>query len=240
MPRTREDTYQDALQRARGDLRRLDPFRAAYLAGCSYTAQPQGRFDLTFFGSEYAIAFPDAQVRTASASEPDVSTQILLLHYLIHADGTPPADHWISFRELPDGRIYDAAFQGRSPVRVARVLGHDLDGFVSACRALKGEAIRFGDAAYRFQILPRVAMAVILHLGDDEFPATGNVVFDGAAGHYLPTEDYAVLGGMLASKIVSVATQRVSVATQRVSAATQRRDPVGQRSNPAQQAGGEG
>jgi len=206
MPRTREDTYIDALQRARGELRRLDPFRAAYLAGCSYMDLPHGHFALTFLGNDYTITFPDGKTCTDTGAEPDVSTQILLLHYLIHADGTPPADHWISFRELPDGRIYDAAFQGRSPVRVAQVFGHDLAGFVSACRALNGEAIHFGDAAYRFQILPRVAMAVILHLGDDEFPPAGNVVFDGAAGHYLPTEDYAVIGGMLASQIIRART----------------------------------
>ena len=205
MPRTREDTYQDALLQARADLRRLDPFRAAYLAGCLYAAQPRGQFALDFFGSEHTVAFPDGKVHSDAGVEPDASTQILLLHYLIHADGTPPADHWISFRELPDGRIYDAAFQGRSPVRIAHAFGHDLNAFASACRALQGEAIHFGDAAYRFQLLPRVALAVILHLGDDEFPPAGNVVFDGAAGHYLPTEDYAVLGGMLASRIVHAA-----------------------------------
>ena len=199
MPRTREDTYIDALLRARGDLCRLDPFRAAYLAGCSYTDQPQGHFGLTFFGTDYTITFPDGKTRADTGTEPD---------YLIHADGTPPADHWISFRELPDGRVYDAAFQGRSPVRLAQVFGNDLSGFVSACRSLRGEAIHFGDAAYRFQLLPRVAMAVILHLGDDEFPPAGNVVFDGACGHYLPTEDYAVLGGMLASWIIKARTAR--------------------------------
>ena len=206
MPRTREDTYIDALQRARGEMRRLDPFRAAYLAACSYTDAPPGHLTLTFFGNEYTITFPELKVTNETGAEPDVSTQILLLHYLIHADGTPPADHWISFRELPDGRVYDAAFQGRSPVRLAQVFGHDLAGFVAACRSLRGEAIQFGDAAYRFQILPRVAMAVILHLGDDEFPAAGNVVFDGACGHYLPTEDYAVVGGMLAGQIIKART----------------------------------
>ena len=144
---------------------------------------------------------------SAGGAEADITTRLLILHYLIHADGVPPADHWIAFRELPDGRIYDAAFQKRSPARIAQVYGADAKGFAAAAQALGGERIQFGDAAYRFRLLPRLAMAVILHLGDDEFAPRVNVVFDAAAGHYLPTEDLAVLGGMLAGRLIKAGNE---------------------------------
>ena len=63
----------------------------------------------------------------------------------------------------------------------------------------------FGDASFLFRVLPRLWMAVVLYLADDEFGASANVLFDGAADHYLPTEDLAVLGGMLSSRLIRIA-----------------------------------
>jgi hypothetical protein len=56
-------------------------------------------------------------------------------------------------------------------------------------------------------VLPRVWLAVVLHLADEEFPASANVLFDASASHYLPTEDLAVLGGMLTGRLIKSAPQ---------------------------------
>jgi hypothetical protein len=203
MTRPREEGYLAALKQAVQNLQKLDPYQSAYMAGCDYHLdEAGGHFVVPFFGHEYAVTFPKSAVLSTGGAEADITTRLLILHYLIHADGVPPADHWIAFRELPDGRIYDAAFQKRSPVRIAQAYGTDAKGFAAAAEALRGEHIQFGDAAYRFRLLPRLIMAVILHLGDDEFAPRVNVVFDAAAGHYLPTEDLAVLGGMLAGRLI--------------------------------------
>jgi hypothetical protein len=208
MTRSREEGYLAALQKAIHELQKLDPYQSAYTAGCDYHLdEAGGHFVVPFFGQQYAVAFPKIAVLSALGAEADITTRLLVLHYLIHADGVPPADHWIAFRELPDGRIYDAAFQKRSPVRLAQEYGTDAKGFAAAALALGGESIQFGDVAYRFRLLPRLAMAVILHLGDEEFAPTVNVLFDAAAGHYLPTEDLAVLGGVLATKLIKAGNQ---------------------------------
>jgi hypothetical protein len=44
-------------------------------------------------------------------------------------------------------------------------------------------------------------VAVVLDLADEEFPAWVNILFDGAASHYLPTEDWAVVGELLSSRL---------------------------------------
>jgi len=203
MTRGQLEGYQAALKQAIQNLQKLDPYRAAYLAGCDYHPDERGgRFSVPFFSQQHEVTFPTIAVLNAGGAEADITTRLLILHYLIHADGVQPADSWIAFRELPDGRVYDAAFQRRSPLRIAQTYGKDARGFAAAAEALGGERIQFGDAAYRFRLLPRLAMAIILHLGDDEFAPAVNVLFDAAAGHYLPTEDLAVLGGMLAGKLI--------------------------------------
>jgi hypothetical protein len=100
---------------------------------------------------------------------------------------------------------YDTAFQQRAGLRIARLFGSDQQALMDAGRRLGGEPLEFGDASLLFRALPRVWMAVVLHVEDDEFPASANVLFDAAAGRYLPTEDLAVLGGLLASNLVKAA-----------------------------------
>jgi hypothetical protein len=203
MRRTLEEAHEAAWEKAQQDLKRLEPYKAAYTAGCDYHASAVGgHFTIRFFDQDYRVTFPEVSVQDAAGEGPDVATRLILLHYLIHADGTPPADQWIAFRELPDGLVYDPAFQGRSSLRLRREYGIDARGFAAAAEKVGGEPLTFGDASYMFRVLPRLRMAVILHQGDEEFGPAVNVLFDGSAGHYLPTEDLAVVGGMLVGRLI--------------------------------------
>jgi len=203
MLRSREKGFLGALQKARQDLQKLDPYTVSFKAACDFRPNDGGgRFLIRFFGQDYVVQLPELSVRTDDGQEPDIATRLIILHYLIHADGAPPADHWIAFRELPNGRVYDSAFQGRSSLRLVRAYGMDEKGFVAAAQALGGDRLTFGDASFMFRLLPRVSMAVIVRFGDEEFGPNVTVLFDAAAGHYLPIEDLAVLGGVLASRLI--------------------------------------
>jgi hypothetical protein len=52
-------------------------------------------------------------------------------------------------------------------------------------------------------VLPRLRVAVLLWAADEESPAQASIVFDAAAGHYLPAEDLAGVGGLLARRLVA-------------------------------------
>ncbi len=203
MRRTLEEGHEAALQIAQQEMQKLEPYKTAYMAGCDYHAsEGGGRLAVPFFGRDYEVAFPEIEVHSTSGEPPDVTTSLVILHYLLQADGVQPSDQWIAFRELPDGLVYDPAFQGRSAQRLVREYGNAPDAFAAAAEALGGERLTFGDVSFMFRILPRIRMAVILHLADEEFGAAANVLFDASAGHYLPTEDLAVLGGLLTSKLI--------------------------------------
>jgi len=203
MTRSLEKAHMAALQKACQDLQKLDPYKTAFMAACDFRLDENGGcFLIRFFGKDYTVTFPHIAVRNAEGQEPDLAIRLIILHYLINADGTPLADHWVAFRELPNGLVYDPAFQKRSSLRLVHVYGADPQGFAVAAESIGGERLTFGDASYMFHLLPRLRMAVILHLGDEEFSPAVNVLFDAAAGHYLPIEDLAVLGGMLTSKLI--------------------------------------
>lgn len=204
-PRTPEELYDLALQKARQDLARRASYLVAARAGVVYRrlTDETGEFDVPFWGQHLVVTFPDGTVTRAGSDEsPPIAEQILVLHYLVTGDGVPLTNHWVAFRELPGGMGYAPAFQGRADNRLKQVFGHDADGFRRAARALGGESLSFGDASYLFRIFPKLWLAVVLYLADEEFGASASVLFDGAASHYLPTEDLAVLGGMLAGRLI--------------------------------------
>ena len=158
-------------------------------------------------------ALIESKVSAAGAPAHD-AVSILLLHYLQRADGTPPAGEWLAFRELPDGLFYAASFAQRVEAPLAQAFGasspagskEGLGRFRATAAAAGGLPLEPADAAFAFQALPRLALAVLLWAGDDELPAQASVVFDAAAGHCLPAEDLAGLGGLLARRLTGSAS----------------------------------
>lgn len=206
-PRTPEERYGPALRKVRQEMPERDPLVMAEWAGVRFIPEEErkGYFEVPFLGVLYRVRYPSAEVQGAAGEEPPISTRLILLHYLLQAAGAPMADRWIAFRDLPGGLGYDAAFQQRATCRLNAAFGERLEAFPRAARAIGGIPLDVGDVAYAFDVLPRVRMAVVLYRGDEEFPSSANVIYDGAADKYLPTEDLAVMGEILASRLIHLA-----------------------------------
>ena len=96
----------------------------------------------------------------------------MLLYYLREADGTPMADRWIGYRELPGGSFYSQAFQGYSGDRLARTFGERPEAYVEAAHLLDGIPLTaLPGVAFAFLPLPLIRLAAILYPGDEEFAA---------------------------------------------------------------------
>ena len=191
--------FQIAFERTQAEWAAADPALCAALAGCALT--PEGVL-VPYFGRPHLLTHPAGEAFVQPTGKPaHVTVAIVLMHYLLTADGAAPADRWLAFRDLPDGMFYAQAFAGHAEGEIARKFGEDVAGFRRALLALGGQPLDLADAAYRLQALPRLAIAVLLWAGDDEFPAQARVLFDASAGHYLPTEDLAGLGDWLAHKL---------------------------------------
>ena len=183
-----------------------NPQNLAFLSGAEYRGNETGEFHLPLFARPISVSYPDFTAFDAQSGESlSITTQALLLYYLNTADGTPLDGSWVSFAELPDGRFYNQAFQGYTGQELVRHFGNDLSALAQAARKLDGMKLGFGDAAFTFHILPRVSLAVVYHLGDEDFPATCQILFDASVSHYLPTDVCAILGSMLTRKLINAA-----------------------------------
>jgi hypothetical protein len=203
-PRTPEERYGPALIKAQEELLQRDPFVIANWAGVRYEpgADGCGQFVVRFWGEALTVGYPGGAVLDALGQTPTVPVRLIALHYLLTATGAPMADRWSAFREFPGGMGYDAAFQARANRRLAAAFSEKLPLFREAGRAMGGIPLAVGDAAFAFDVFPRLRVAVVIYRGDEEFAGSANLIFDGAADRYLPTEDQAVLGDVVAGRLI--------------------------------------
>jgi len=201
-----------ALIKAQRELPGKDPAVIAGRANVDYEPAKveRGRFLLPYFGEWYALEFPDGHVSLASEQDRPpaqrgavpVITQVLLLHYLLNASGGRLAGTWVSYHELPQGQTYERAFQQRAIAPLEGAFGYDREGFIAAGVAAGGERARLGDASFYFRVLPKLPLMCILWTGDEDVPPGANILFDAAAGAYLPGEDLAYLGIALTARML--------------------------------------
>jgi hypothetical protein len=161
------------------------------------------RLYLSMLLQPYEIDVRSFVVRKADGGEVSSFYQSLLLTYLRTADGTPLAGRWISFRELPNGGFYHRAFQGYAPDRLTKRWGFDSDGFSGACLSLGGTRLDLGDAGFSLRVLPRIDLAAVYWLGDEDFPSRASILFDAHAIRYMVTDGLAILGSQLVGKILA-------------------------------------
>lgn len=169
------------------------PFVVAAKAGVDCDGK---RWTIPFFNRTYHVEFPHGRVEGSRGEIPSIWLQVLLMHYLLDADGTSVADRWVSCRDLPGGYfVSDDKFDARSAPPLGRLYGQDPEGLAAACRALGGTLMSgVGDMAYRCLAFPRLPLAVVMYFRDEEMPASARVLFDASAAHYLPTDDLIDLG----------------------------------------------
>jgi Domain of unknown function (DUF3786) len=198
------DKLAPVVKEAQAKLRTSDRALVAERSGA--LIDPQGNLRVAFLRREHVIDQVDWTVKRADdGAAPPALMQSLILTYLYMSDGTPPIDRWLGFRELPNGLFYAQAFQGYTGAELVRDLHGDIAVFRQASEKLQGGPLALGNAAYAFQVLPRLRLAVIMWPGDDEFPAQAQVLFQESAPHYLMTDGLAILGSLLIGQIVRAA-----------------------------------
>jgi hypothetical protein len=188
----------------RASLEQIPRETLAARTGASYLEIGPGRgeFHFNLFDKAIIGAFPQLTFFDAAGDKLPDFLQALLLYYFATADGAPLTGEWVSFADLPDGRMYNQAFQGYSGNVVRDIISNQLEKFKTACLALGGEPLDIGSASFTFSALPRLPLLVTFWLGDEDFPSSCKILFDSSASHYLPIDGCAIIGSQLTGKIV--------------------------------------
>ncbi|MDJ0784754.1 MAG: DUF3786 domain-containing protein [Desulfosarcinaceae bacterium] len=171
------------------DLDRLDPETVCRRTASTYDPVQQ-RYTLSVWGRTYRIT-PGAQRLEKLAPDPERDHGFLglfVLHYLLAERAITPDSSWISEKEIPGGATFFRGPHAIATHRIADRFDNDLAAFRERCQALGGQPLALADAAYRFEIVPQVPVAVLYWCGDAEFPAEAKLLFDRSIGRYLAAD----------------------------------------------------
>ena len=163
-----------------------------------------GKERMSFLGMELAVDAGERKIEVVSGEMTLKDYhEVLVLHYLEQEGkvGDISEDKWVSFKELPGGEIYFPAFHKRAVAPLLRKFGSNVEGLLPATARLGGERIEFGTVAVAVKPLEKIRVGIVLWEEDDEFPPECNILFNQQVRDILPTEDIAVLAGMIAWSI---------------------------------------
>lgn len=164
-----------------------------------------GIFQLWQWGNEIQVMYPSFGI-CGERSTYSIVDEALLLYYFSTADDSPRTGKWVSFRELPDGKIYEQAFQGYTGNSLASVFREKIEILRVAIKSLPATQKNLSEAnQFEFTLFPRFQIRLQFWPGDDDFPPTYKMLFDTNACHYLPIDVCAIAGKALTSRIIKSA-----------------------------------
>lgn len=151
-------------------------------------------FKLRFFSQYIDVSLPGKLI-----SGPEREGKLLLeslrnyatlavLWYLIHASDIPSSGNLINPADLAGGQIYTGGTHVLPVHLIANKYRVDREGFISRGRHLGGQELSLAEASLLLSPFPRISVAVLLWLQDDEFPSRSVLLVDSSAGKQLPAD----------------------------------------------------
>ena len=204
MPENR-DGHQDALLDAWGKLSAADMSTLAVNSGASHR-QGTKQLVLKVIDQECVVNVDDRTVVYSGRKSGDVSghLKVLILHYILGSGNAQLANRLVTYREFDGGALYYSAFKARSIDVLVREFGNRPELLRHIGDAILAEPMNLGSISFKAHFFPKMPVVVVVWLGDDEVPASANLLFDANAGRILPTEDISVMGGVLCSLLVGL------------------------------------
>ena len=199
--------YRQAFDLACQQIKGLNLRESAEKSGAQFDKVSNGkggRISLSLFNSRYVVDFPNLLITSMDKKVVSLVTKIILLHYLIKADGRPLSQQLIPYKEIPGGMLYAGVFARRAVEPLIPVFGQSPECFLDAGLRMGGHKAEYGDVSFVLPALPRIPMTYIVWKGDEEFPATIRLLFDKSVGGYLSLEDIVVVGEMATSRLIAL------------------------------------
>lgn len=161
------------------DLSEQNPKEVCERALCRYN-YTEKYYTLSVWGEEYKVFPHKSKIECVHKSLQGYHDYfyLFIMHYLLKSKKTEIQKAWISEKDIPGGTTF---FRGPHNIPtdfITTRFQNNIQQFKGKCEQLHGSPITMADAAYAFEIVPRVPVAVLYWIGDNEFPAESKVLYD--------------------------------------------------------------
>lgn len=182
------------LEHYRNLFRNADPNELSRQSGVEYSGET---FTLGLLNRTVSVSWPDAVITLDDGMKPGDYTEILALRRILDGRRSAFGGRMLAYSEMPWGPVYETQFRGRCISRMAGTYGHNISGFADACMALGGIPVENGDVSFDISFMEGFTVRLIMWEGDDEFPASAQILFSDNFPSAFTAEDMAVVGDVL-------------------------------------------
>jgi hypothetical protein len=194
--------YREMLNAAKKKLEECLPEEIAEKGNLTYNAYNKA-FEFQTFGKTVHVSYPNFEI------SPSLSMWhcLTILQYMDEADGYPLSGKWIGLSDFKDGGLVrGSSFDKENEQIIRRKIGKlDEETIMKVVKTLGGKKILDkADLSIQFQFMPNFPVKLNLWFEDEEFPASGKVLCDQSAEHYLKIEAAGTVGGLLLQKLEEV------------------------------------
>lgn len=130
------------------------------------------------FNEKFIIDLEKQTIASSSQEKISPLLPLFLLHYLACAKDIPLCNTMASPHQLKGGIFF---FRGAHELpldKIAVKFGNDIEKFLEKGKKLGGEKVKFGDAAVKLYLLPRIPVIFIIWKKDEEFESQVTLVLD--------------------------------------------------------------
>jgi len=167
------------------EFRNADPYEISERTGVAFTDKI---FHLQVLGQERLIDWPGFEAEGFKDKE-----KILFLHYLLEGKKVSPSGTFSSYADLPWGNVYDRNFRARCVNRLVGTYGTRIEAFKEAAVRLGGELLPGSGVTAEIPFMENLSVRFILWEGDEEFPASGQILFSDNFPDAFAAEDRVVV-----------------------------------------------
>ena len=168
---------------ARQKLEGADPVQLSVLTGLCWDGRT---FDTETLGIPIRISWPECQISPALEMWHDLT----ILQYLANTKGTTLMGKFLALSEFRSGGLAKGTSFDRDNDRIISRIGlHDPQAIREAAAKLGGTELQEkSDLSFLFSFLPHIPIKFNLWLPDEEFSASGKILFDASAENDLQIE----------------------------------------------------
>ncbi len=160
---------------------------------------------LPYFGR--TVRLTPAGLEDEAGRRPGFADCVVICRYLIMCPPFEPKNtNWVAFRDFPDAGPLTVFWADTVEGTLAKTFAGRRDALRQRCDALGGVAPEMDiscDLVRRFSPLPKIPLLLVFNDADETFPAAVSVLFEKRASTYLDGESQAILGHILADRLVA-------------------------------------
>lgn len=186
--------FDEMMKAARERLADRDPIVIAKNANVEYSG---GSFCFTSLGIPVTVSYP----KCAIIPKLNPWHELVILHYLDLADGMLLTGKMITFAQQKDGMVRGGGFDRKAESTISKL---EFAVLKDQCAALGGvEKKSNADYCVDLPFLPMYPVTLNYWLTDEDFPASGRLLLDSSAEHYLSIEDSVTVGEVVLEALES-------------------------------------